>query len=272
MPNVMVEAHNIISFKWRTGCILNRNGCKALISNYQNRITIVVIGEHKKKREFMAVIRHILETINQKLSNKPIAFIPLPGINAFAEYETLLARERKGKEYFIFDEDKPTEKQFTISELLEGIPTNGEVSYLNSKFDEVNAKIDGLKGGVDQINRKLDSHYEYLITLPTNSKIKDGIQDAIKELNAQQTVEITGEIINWITTSFEAFDGVMDDKLQEIFNDIQKTDDVQMKLKLAIPLINLVGVNFETEFDVKNWVAKTYNKHELKLFKLMGLL
>ena len=270
MPNIMVETHHLIKEMWRTGCVLHNNSSKALITNYQNRITITVTGEHKKKREFMAVIRHILESIHQKLSNKPIALIPLPSVNAFAEYEVLLARERKGKPDYIFDEDKQTEKQFKISELLEGIPTNNEV--LHAKINEVLTKLDNLQCGVNEINMKLDTHYNYLINLPANSNIKDGIQEAIKEMNAQQTAEITGEIMNRIIHTFESFDSVMDDKLQEIFKDLQKTDDVQMKLKLAIPFINMLGISFETEFDVKNWAAKTYNKHELKLFKLMGIV
>jgi len=45
---------------------------------------------------------------------------------------------------------------------------------------------------------------------------------------------------------------------------------LQMKLKLSIPFIKKLGIDFETEFDVKNWVQKMYNKHELKIFKLMG--
>ena len=53
----------------------------------------------------------------------------------------------------------------------------------------------------------------------------------------------------------------MDGKLKKIYNDIEKlneTDDVQMKLKLSIPFINLLGINLETEFDIKNW-AKNMN-------------
>ena len=45
-----------------------------------------------------------------------------------------------------------------------------------------------------------------------------------------------------------------------------------MKLKLSVPFINLLGINLEMEFDVKSWASRMYNKHELKIFKLMGLL
>ncbi len=45
-----------------------------------------------------------------------------------------------------------------------------------------------------------------------------------------------------------------------------------MKAKLAVPLLNLIGVTIETEFDVKSWAKDMYKKHELKIFKLAGLL
>ena len=64
----------------------------------------------------------------------------------------------------------------------------------------------------------------------------------------------------------------MEDDLRQIYNDLKKTDDVQMKLKLSIPFIKLLGVDFVTEFNVKNWAKRMYEKHELKIFKLMGLL
>jgi hypothetical protein len=128
MPNMMVEMYLMIEHQWRTGCVLHKNDCKALITNYQNRISITVTGEYKKKREFMAVIRNIIDAINHKLSNKQVSLIPLPGIkDGFALYERLLIREKKGELYYIHDEDMPTEKRFQISELLDGIPSQDDV-------------------------------------------------------------------------------------------------------------------------------------------------
>jgi len=122
MPNLMVKTHQIMESMWRTGCVLRNDNSKMLVTNYQNRISITVTGEYKKKRESMAIIRNIIDLINDKLSNKPVPLIPLPGTsNGFASYERLLAREKSGKQDFIFDEDMPTEKRFQIPSLLEGI-------------------------------------------------------------------------------------------------------------------------------------------------------
>ena len=67
-------------------------------------------------------------------------------------------------------------------------------------------------------------------------------------------------------------DDKLDDKLKEIYKDIKKTDDFQMKLKLSIPFISLLGIKFETEFDVKNWTKKMYEKYKSEIFQLMSAL
>jgi len=45
-----------------------------------------------------------------------------------------------------------------------------------------------------------------------------------------------------------------------------------MKLKLAVPFINILGINLETEFDIKGWAKKMYEKHQILFFKLMGYI
>ena len=264
MPNIMVETHRIITAMWRTGCILQSNDCKALITNYKNRISITVTGEYKKKREFMAVVRFTIDLINQKISSKINYLIPLQDVkDGFADYERLLMREKNGKTDYIFDEDMPTEKRFLISELLDGIPSEEEVRFSGAQY-----KI--LLKSIGEINDKLDSYFDDLVTLSKSNK--DEIINAVKEINAQQTEEITKEIADFFNKFDQEMDDKLDDKLKEIYNDIKKTDDFQMKLKLSIPFISLLGINFETEFDVKNWAKKMYKKYELNLFKLMGAL
>ncbi len=279
MPNIMVDTHQIITHMWRTGCVLEHSGSEALITNYRNRISIIVNGEYKKKREFMSVIRFIIDSVNQKLSNKPVTLIPLPTINAFAEYERLLTREKKGKTEYIFDEDKQTERKFLISELLDGVPSNEDIKDAGEKFAEVLNKLDRLKYDIEIIKENqeeiiitLNSHYEYLINLPENKSVKDDILMLINEMSVKQTSEIVTEIMKMLEITFEESNIEIDNKFKNIYNDLKKTDDVQTKLKLSIPFINIIGINLETEFDIKSWTKKMYNKYELKIFQLMGYL
>lgn len=275
MPHFMVEAHKIISNMWRTGCVLKTAACEALLSTYQNRLSIVVIGDHKKKREFMAIIRHHIDAINQKLSHQPNMLIPLPGIDAYADYEELLEREKDGERYYSIY--KPQKKKFEISELLDGIPTQDEVREINKKLERLLENQDHLKDGQNTLINyqrtliiKLDAHYQHLINQPDNRIIKEEILEAIAELNTQQFKEVTTYLLQCIGTAFELHGEDMDEKLNDIYTDLQKSDDLQMKLKLGIPLGNLIGFNLEGEFDIKSWASKKYQENQLKIYKLLG--
>ncbi len=280
MPHIMVGAHNILVHMWRTGCVLSSNGCHALLEDYQNRISIIIIGEHKQKRGFMAIIRHLIDSINQELSDAPSMLIPLPGVNAFVDYEELLDREKDGEQYYKIY--KPIKEKFEIAKLLGGIPRQDEVRKINKKLDELlkdRKKIDVLVEDHKKIleNQKdikhtLNGHYDYLIHLPTNHRIKEDLLKALQEINKHQLTTIANETMQWLTNQSERFEEKLDDRSRQIYTDLQKTDNWEMKLKLAVPFINYLGIELEVDFDVKNWAAQMYEKHEIKLFKLLGYL
>jgi hypothetical protein len=279
MPNIIVDTHKIITNMWRTGCVLKYNNCEALITNYRNRLSIIVRGEYKTKREFMSVIRFLIDSINQKLSNKPVSLVPLTGTNAFADYERLLMQEKRGKSDYIFDEYKPSERKFPISKLLEGIPSNEDIKNIGGNFIEVLNKLNGLKRDVEIIKENqqeikfvINSHYDYLINLPDNKLIKGDIKEIINEISAQQTSEIVTEIMKMLAVTFEESNIEIDKKLKDIYYDLKKTGDLKAKLKLSVPFINILGINLETEFDLKSWTKKMYDKYELKIFQSMGYL
>jgi len=123
-----------------------------------------------------------------------------------------------------------------------------------------------LISGQEVIINKFESIFEKLVNLSRTNK--EEIIEATEKLNEQQTVEISNEIGVW----FEAFNEKMEEEFKQIYSDLKQTDDLQMKLKLSIPFIKLLGIDFIAEFNVKNWAKKMHEKHELKIFKLMGLL
>jgi hypothetical protein len=245
--------------------VLNKDGCEALITAYRSRIFIVVIGEYKKKREFMAILRHIIDYINIKLNSQINRLIPLPGIkDGFVEYERLLIREKNGKTDYRHNEDKPTEKVFKISELLDGIPSD-------AIWEELKSTLYGIKKDTEIIKNKMDLHLEYLISLTRNSITMDDIQKVIKKINAQQTTEMINEFTMVLTSHEKVFNDKLDEKLRDIYTGLKQTEDVQAKLSLSIPFINLLGINFDVEFDVKSWAKKMYDKFGLLIFKKMGV-
>ena len=128
-----------------------------------------------------------------------------------------------------------------------------------------------MRAGQKEIFEKLDKHYAHLIQLPQNKTVLDEINRAIEELGKQPEV-IIEEITDKIILGLSEFSDEMDDKLQDIYEGLKKTDDWQAKIKLSVPLLNLFGLNIETEFDAKSWASKMYKKHKMNIFKLMGHL
>jgi len=192
MPNIMVEAHNIVKNMWRTGCVLKQNDCEALVTSYINRISITVTGEYKKKREFMAVVLYVINSINQKHKGKIKKLVPLPEIDEYVDYEELLERERNGeKDHTVFI---PLKKTFEISLLLEGIPSSDEIKNMKEmtdKLTEMSGKLDELLDSSDEISRKIDK------LLDNSLKRISEIESAIKvsaEISSDKQEEIIKEL------------------------------------------------------------------------------
>ncbi|MCB0266271.1 MAG: hypothetical protein KDH98_24230, partial [Calditrichaeota bacterium] len=263
MPHLIVETHRFHKKIWRTGCVLQDNGCEALVSNYDNRLSIIVCGEHKRKYEFMSVLRYLIDMINRELSNKPVMLIPLRDTTEYADYEELLERQKDGEKYFTIY--KPEKKKFEIALLLEGVATQDELRKINEKLDLLNDKT-------DRILTKLDAHFDYLIGLPTNQSIKKELAPALGKLDSQQIAVLSEEFTTKISEIFAQHNKQFDGKWDEIYNDLHLVKNTGVKLKLSVPFINMLGIDLGIDFDVKNWVKQMLDKYEdqriVKIFKL----
>lgn len=122
LPRFMVEMQIDIQTAWRTGAILQSKQnllSSALVVVREKQIHIYVKGEHKQKREYLSVIRFFLDKINESLNLKPTLKIPLPKYEKhYAKYAHLLTLEKRGTQEY---EDLDLEKEFLVSQLLEGI-------------------------------------------------------------------------------------------------------------------------------------------------------
>ena len=80
-------------------------------------------------------------------------------------------------------------------------------------------------------------------------------------------------MFNDILTTLAEHSSEMNDKLSEIYNNINKPNDyLETKIKASVPLLNLLGLNIECSFDIKEWSKNMYQQYELKLFKLFGYI
>ncbi|MGH1384231.1 COR domain-containing protein [Kordia sp.] len=258
MPYIMVETHEIMTANWRTGCILQNLECKALVRTYKNQLRIIVSGKKVQKREFMSVIRYVIDSFNKKLSNPPAMLIPLPNNYGFVYYEELIGREQFGEsDYNIFK--NKTVIQIKIKKLLDGISSKEE---LNKSAE---SKLNQIIQNQEKMMESLYSNTEFLYQKLDSPNLEYELQKVIFEMNQEQQFEISTEITTKLTEAFTKFDAEIDKKFKTIYNNLQKSDHADVKLKLGIPLISLLGVQLESEYNVKNWFKEMSEKYNLKV-------
>ena len=138
MPHIIVDMHEHLEEKWRTGCIFAYQNCRALLYSYNDEIRIIVVSDtatnHVPKRSVMDMMRFVLGNINAKLAKQPEKQIPLFDENNVevgrAKYKALLALQKKGRKFYDFYNDFSSEMmEFEISRLLEGISSVKEINH-----------------------------------------------------------------------------------------------------------------------------------------------
>ncbi len=135
LPRFMVEMQKDIEKAWRTGVIIQGRANalpRAMITASENKIDIIVIGEHKQKRDYLSVIRFFLDKINTEINLDPEIRIPLPGHEEyFVKYETLLKKEEAGKDIHENWDIGKGVIEFPIRKLLDGIEPKEDLSSLS---------------------------------------------------------------------------------------------------------------------------------------------
>ncbi|MEL7145295.1 MAG: COR domain-containing protein [Bacteroidota bacterium] len=290
MPRIMVENHTNLVAMWRTGCVLQKGQCHAIVSSYQNQLSLLVSGSSPEKREFMSILRHKIDQINSGLTQKPDMLIPLPGTEEFADYEELLEREKDGeKTYKLY---KPIKKEFTISELLEGIAREDEMrrdmqkilmyqrqqrkgqQLISDQLDRIEETGKATLSEVQATNLRLEEAIKHLLALPDLAELEAMTrrlwEDNHQLLEAKSTEElqnVSTDLMRFIKTGFEQHQEQFDTQLTAIYQDLSKSDNTALKVKVGIPLIGLLGINVEGEWDVKNWAKEMEEKYRWEIFK-----
>ena len=287
LPRFMVEMQIDIQRAWRTGAILQSKQnpfSSALVVVREKQIHIYVKGEHKQKREYLSVIRFFLDKINESLNLKPTLKIPLPGFEKYyAKYEHLLKLERRGDVRY---EDLDLEKEFPVSQLLEGIERKEmiekQATVINHHYNTNNNYTIHVKGDKNTIgqgfqNSEMNTESlsdeqlkEMLSTLQNSLFAKIDIQSttiqaAIKSSSTQQVQQMEKMLqeINGMSTETQAqlWDGfsLLAQRNQAIKTFVEKVeaervarqieDSANVKLKIGLPFMikEILGVGVEYE-------------------------
>jgi len=234
MPFILVETYQYHHTIWRTGCVLDYEGCMALISQYDDKISILLTGEYRKKQEFSAIIRRYIDEINRNIHSKTSLLIPLFDTGEYVDYEELIEIEEEGENvYKIY---KPFKASFNISELLEGYKS----FRLSSSDDESE------KNKLDKKRDKLVSRFSSFIQEKENIKNqkkslgKGFDNDQIKSLNKQEeNIDIAIKNISSEISSVE-------DENEKL----EKKEDTRKRIKKAIrelkrPILGKGSINYQ---------------------------
>jgi len=129
-PRFIVETyvHHEPKFVWRTGVVLQRANCRALVrGDIQGRtITIRVTGPGGSRRELLGIIREHFERIHRSYEKLPVTpVVPIPGHpEADVEHERLLIFERSRRDTIPVTIGNEV-KDFSVKQLLDGVDLPG---------------------------------------------------------------------------------------------------------------------------------------------------
>ncbi|MGB1206566.1 MAG: COR domain-containing protein [Chitinophagales bacterium] len=293
IPYIIVETHELAIAQWRTGCVVQKKKCSALIFSYNNEITIVVSSKDnngREQRSLMDIMRYLMGIINDTLTEKPKMLIPLPETKEHELYKILLNREKQGDVWYkkdFVEGDNVTTRKYEISKLLEGISKPSELALLGKEikkeFEIVKANqellFENQELNQSKISAKMDEYSVYIVEkLKKDKRIEHATLAAVLDIKnqilPQMQAEISADIMQMLTKVFMAFDGEMDEKLQCLYEDLKKKGNAEMKIKLGIPFISLLGldIGIDTSFDIKSWAKQMCDKYELEIFEAIGLL
>ena len=132
------------------------------------------------------------------------------------------------------------------------------------QLDSLSQKLDVLSTEINEMRVENAQHKTDI--LQGQKAMNDDLILAINGLTESQTLTI----LENMAAVFIEFEKEMDEKLLEQYQQIKSTSSLKTKLELSIPFIKMLGINFKTEFDVVGWANKMYERHELKIFKLLG--
>ncbi len=283
-PNVMSQF--MISMKedihdlkmlWRTGALLSNSsyGCTALVKADMDdqRITIEVNGDERRKREYFAVICHKLCTINNKFEDLLVTQkMPVPDHpDIEVDYEELLGLEKMGIDDYPIGK---LGKVFSVSsDFLDKISTKEEREQKQSAEKlELILKIDDREtiSRLDHLDKKASA-------ILSNQELQQKYLNTLVGFAAgqyQPDMPIYFENIDALENSNQDLirvNALLDTQLNNVFSKLPATEkvakgwkeandqlssDVDMKTKLKLKIPFVFGA-FEQEF---SWETKTLLK------------
>ena len=242
MPKIMVETHPSRTQRWRTGCILKKEKSSALIKSYNDQIFIYVNGSGNKKRELMAVLRHLIDSINRDMPERPEMHIPLPGTSETVDYQELIEREKDGEQFYTLY--KPEKKKFEIAVLLGGMPGMEEVRKADVEI--LKEGMEELKAGQKTITKKMETYFY----LQLNAQQRERYNSLLSEIEktGDENIFAEGEQKTFFEKIEKHINGLPEEERNKYGN--WQNQAIKHKLKVVLPLVLF---KYEAEMDVSKF-------------------
>ena len=131
---------------------------------------------------------------------------------------------------------------------------------------------------MERIPKNLHAHFYYLIKQFNPSHQDELIQaqteaiQKLSELTQSQKNEMFQDIQILIVQLFMKFDNEVEEKLAALYEDLKKSDNLEAKIALSIPLLELLGIKLDVKFDIKKWAKDMYKKYPIELIQLISQL
>ena len=282
-------------FVWNKGVLLEREDTQAEIIEHTNGREIHIRLQGPYTRELRGIIYDNLKKIIDRYPEKPIIEFPCICSTCreldepyFFKHTNILDRIRKGNKNA--GECENSYEVIKIAELYDGEVMK---DFVLDGIDTIYGMIKGLKFEQKKANEKLydelkihesksekrnntlieiiNTQYNCLITIlfENNSKLDKTEIDIKKLENLIQIIEmkdestiliVVDEIIDQIDNSIKLHEAIIDEKLQDIYQNLKKSNNPKTKLKLSIPFLNVLGIQIEKEVYVKNFFEGVWDR------------
>jgi small GTP-binding protein len=245
LPRFIVEMRNDKQAVWRTGVVLHCKGCfnaQALVYSSENRIHIIVTGEHKQKRDYLSAIRYCINSINKDYTVTTSVLIPLPGYEKFTvKYDNLLKMDRAGETVY---KNWDIEKEFPISQLLEGIAPDEEVQKMAAPITNNYFGTNGPSQTL--LKQKPSAPRTVKIFLASSNELKDH-RDQFEIFIGRQNKHYMGnqEVFLQVELWEDFIDAMDKNRLQDAYNRTIKECDIFIMLYWT-----KVGMYTAEEFEI----------------------
>ncbi len=124
LPRFIVQTHSYSekSPRWRTGVILEREGCRAVVraDSLERRVEIHITGIDAQRRGLLAIIREKLDEQHRDLKGLVVhERVPVPNEpGVTVSYKHLLILEEQGEQWYL---PEGTRQKVNVIELLNGV-------------------------------------------------------------------------------------------------------------------------------------------------------